>query len=41
MQKLPVELKNVPTNTSQVCSSTNSELNRVERPSVQDKVLAG
>ena len=39
MQKLKAKLKNVPTDTSQVCSSTNLGLNRVQRLSVQGKVL--
>jgi len=41
MQKLQLELKNVPTDVQslQVCSSTSSVLNKEEIPSVQDKVL--
>jgi len=39
MQTLQLELKNVPTDTSLVCSSTNLVLNRSESDSVQDKVL--
>jgi len=40
MQKLQVEFKNVPRNTSLVPCSTNPVLNREETLSVQDKVLA-
>jgi len=40
MQKLQVELKNAPRNASQVPCSASLQLNRVERPSVVDKVLA-
>ncbi len=40
MQQLQAELKNVPTDAPQVCSSTNPALNKVQRLSVQDKVLA-
>jgi hypothetical protein len=39
MQKLQLELKNVPTNASQVCGSTSLQLNKVKRLSVVDKVL--
>ena len=39
MQKLQVKLKNVPTNTSLVCSSTSLQLNKEETLSVVDKVL--
>jgi len=39
MQKLQLELKNVPENASQVLCSTNSQLNREETLSVVDKVL--
>ena len=42
MQKLQIELKNVPTDTSLVCSSTNSGLNKEEILSTlsdQNKVL--
>jgi hypothetical protein len=39
MQKLQTKLKNVPTDAPQVCSSTNPTLNKVQRLSVQDKVL--
>lgn len=39
MQKLQLELKNVPTNTSQVCSSTNSDLNKEEILNDQNIVL--
>ena len=39
MQKLQIELKNVPTDTSLVCSSTNSGLNKEEILSDQNKVL--
>lgn len=38
-QKLSGKLKNIPTNTSLVCSSISSGLNREEILSVQDKVL--
>jgi hypothetical protein len=40
MQQFRVKLKNVPTDAPQVCSSTNSVLNRDQSLSVQDKVLA-
>ena len=40
MQKLSVKLKNTPTSDQLACSSVNPVLNRVERLSVQDKVLA-
>jgi len=40
MQKLQVEFKNVPTDTSLVCSSTNLMLNKEETLSALDKVLA-
>lgn len=39
MQKLQLELKNVPTNASLVCSSTNSGLNKEETLSDQNIVL--
>ena len=39
MQKLLLKLKNVPTNTSLVCSSTNSQLNKDENLSVENIVL--
>ena len=39
MQQFKVKFKNVPTDTPQVCSSTNSVLNKEETLSVQDKVL--
>lgn len=39
MQKLSLKLKNVPTNASLVCSSTNSLLNKEETLSVESKVL--
>ncbi|MBU0906704.1 MAG: HNH endonuclease [Nanoarchaeota archaeon] len=38
-QKLSGELKNIPTDASQVCSSVSSGLNKKETFSVQDKVL--
>ena len=40
MQKLQVEFKNVPTDTSLVCSSTNLMLNKEKTLSALDKVLA-
>jgi len=39
MQQLLVKLKNVPTDAPQVCSSTSSDLNRVEKLSDQNTVL--
>ena len=39
MQQLLLELKNIPTDVFQVCSSISLRLNMVERPSVLDKVL--
>lgn len=39
-QKLSGELKNIPTDSSLVCSSISSELTREETLSVQNKVLA-
>lgn len=39
MQKIQLELKNTPTDTSLVCSSVSPTLNMEEIPSVQDKVL--
>jgi hypothetical protein len=39
MQKLQAELKNVPTDASQVCSSTNSSLNKDQSLSDQNIVL--
>ncbi len=39
MQQLQKKLKNVPTDASQVCSSTNSSLNRDESPSVKNVKL--
>jgi hypothetical protein len=39
VQQLSRKLKNVPTNTQLVCSSTNSVLNRDQSLSVQNKVL--
>ena len=38
-QKLQVEFKNIPTDTSLVCSSISSILNKEETLSVQNKVL--
>lgn len=38
-QKLSGKLKNIPTDTSLVCSSISSGLNREKTLSVQDKVL--
>ncbi len=38
--KLSVKLKNVPTKTSLVCSSTKGGLNRVEKLSDHPRVLA-
>ena len=38
MQKLQVKLKNAPTDTSLVCSSVSSGLNKVEKPSDQSIV---
>ena len=40
MQKLQEKLKNVPTDASQVCSSTSSLLNKEEIPSAESKVLS-
>ena len=39
MQQLKAKLKNTPKDASQVLCSVNPELNRVEKLSVQDKVL--
>ena len=39
MQKLQGEFKNIPTDTSLVCSSISSGLNKVEKLSDQSKVL--
>ena len=40
MQKLQVELKNAPADTSLVCCSANPELNRDQSLSAQGMVLA-
>ncbi len=40
MQQFKEELKNIPTDASQVCSSINSQLNREETLSVESKVLS-
>jgi len=40
MQKFKEKLKNSPTNTSLVCSSENSQLNKVEKLSVENIVLS-
>ena len=40
MQKLLEKLKNTPTSTFLACSPVNLVLNKVERLSVQDKVLS-
>ena len=40
MQKLLVKLKNVPTGAPQACSFTRYMLNRVQRLSAYNKVLA-
>jgi len=39
MQQLQLELKNVPTDTPQVCSTTSLRLNKDESLSALDKVL--